>query len=65
MILSMTTNGLLKDIEKFLTDTGMLPTAFGKDALNDPNFVFDLRQGRDYRNSTAERIKNFIENYNH
>ncbi len=55
------TNDLLADIEQFLTKKGVHPTCFGRAALNDPNFVFDLRRGRDYRRSTAERVKKYID----
>ena len=34
---------LKERIESFLATSGMSPTVFGRKALNDPNFVFDLR----------------------
>jgi homoserine dehydrogenase len=48
---------LLGEIESFLTETRMTPTAFGRDALSDPGFVFGLRFGRDCRRSTTERAR--------
>lgn len=57
-------DALLQDIESFIESHDMPPTTFGNKALNDPNFVFDLRNGtRDYRRSTAEKVRNFIKNY--
>lgn len=37
---------LLTRIEGYLKRTGTAPTRFGRDVLNDPRFVFDLRYGR-------------------
>lgn len=53
----------LVEIEDFLTETGMTPTAFGRDALGDPGFVFDLRSGRDCRRSTTERARQQMQHY--
>lgn len=36
-----------RKIEQFLRETGMPPTVFGRWALRDPRFVFDLRMGRE------------------
>jgi hypothetical protein len=51
---------LLAEIEKFLKKRKISPTLFGKMALNDPRFVFQLRDGRDYRRSTEDRVRSFI-----
>lgn len=49
-------------IEEFLSSSGMSPTVFGRKALKDPNFVFDLRSGkRSPSLRTAEKIYAFIE----
>jgi homoserine dehydrogenase len=48
------------EIERFLVDNDMPPTVFGQKALADPNFVFDLRAGRDVRFSTVEKIRAFM-----
>jgi hypothetical protein len=34
---------------------------FGRDAMGDPRFVFDLRRGREPRPRTVERIRSFLE----
>jgi predicted transcriptional regulator len=59
----MNADALLREIEKFLSDTGMTPTAFGRDAMHDPGFVFGVREGRDIRLSTAERVRQEIMRY--
>lgn len=51
---------LLREVNTFLKKTGMAATKLGKVSLNDPNFVLDLRKGRDYRASTALKIRNFM-----
>lgn len=53
-------NSLIEDVENYLTQTGMNATRFGKVVMNDPNFVFELRKGRDFRFSTAERVREYI-----
>ncbi len=35
---------LLTDIEAFLAERNMSPTAFGREIMGDPRFVFDLRK---------------------
>jgi hypothetical protein len=51
---------LLNDVEKFLKATRMPPTRFGRNAVGDPSFVFDLRDGRDPREATAARVRRYI-----
>jgi len=47
---------LLSMIERHLRNSGVAATRFGRDAVNDPRFVLDLRNGREPRASTAERV---------
>jgi hypothetical protein len=54
---------LLRHIEKFLRETGMPRTKFGRLAAGDPRFVGDLRNGREPRAQTEARIARFIHNY--
>lgn len=44
------------EIERYLSETGMTPTKFGKDFAGDPLFVFQLREGREPRTDTRQRI---------
>ncbi len=50
----------LSEIDAFLIRRGMSPSAFGKAALNDPNFVADLRVGRKPNLGLVERVYTFI-----
>lgn len=52
-----TPDPLLAEIDTFLAEVRMTPTAFGREALNDPGFVFDLRAGRDCRRTTVDRAR--------
>ena len=52
---------LLREVEKFLNRSQTAPTRFGRDAVGDPRFVFDLRRGREPRAATAERVRAFLE----
>jgi len=54
---------LLRQIEKFLRETGMPWTKFGRLAARDPRFVEDLRNGRIPRPATEARIVHFIASY--
>ena len=54
---------LLAEIEAFLAEASMSATAFGRDALGDPGFVFGLRAGRDCRRSTLIRAREQIARY--
>jgi hypothetical protein len=51
---------LLREVEKFLRSTDVAPTRFGRDVMGDPRFVFDLRNGREPRERTVERVRNFL-----
>ena len=54
---------LIRKIEKFLTETGMAWTKFGRLATRDPRFVEDLRNGRMPREETSQRVENFMSTY--
>lgn len=55
---------LLEQIEAFLAARNMKPSRFGLEALNDPRFVFDLREGkRDIKMSTGRRVARFMLEY--
>lgn len=51
---------LLDAVEKFLDATEMAPTTFGREAVNDVNLVAQLREGREVRSRTQEKIFCFI-----
>ena len=54
---------LLRQIERFLRQTDMPSTKFGRLAAHDPRFVFDLRNGRIPRETTAARVETFMNDY--
>lgn len=54
---------LISRIERFLRQTGMPWTKFGRLAAHDPRFVEDLRNGRVPRENTERRIEHFMNNY--
>ena len=52
---------LLREVERFLRQNGTPPTHFGREAMGDPRFVFDLRDGRDPRPRTVERVLAYLQ----
>ena len=52
---------LLERIEAYIKTRRIPPTRFGRDAVGDPKFVFQLRDGRDPRVSTVHRVIEFID----
>jgi hypothetical protein len=52
---------LLREVEKFLRQRGIAPTRFGREALGDPRFVFDLRNGREPRLRTVARVIAYLQ----
>lgn len=51
---------LLPIIEKYLRSRNVAPTRFGRDAVRDPRFVLDLRNGREPRGRTVVRVLAFM-----
>lgn len=51
---------LLAEIEAFLDRHDMHPTCFGLGAINDGRVVFNMREGRDLRWKTQERIRAYM-----
>lgn len=51
---------LLAKIDRFLRQTGMPPTKFGRLAVRDPRLVGDLRRGREPGPSMVRRVDHFI-----
>lgn len=54
---------LVSRIERFLRQTGMPWTRFGRLAVGDPRFVEDLRNGRLPRPRTEKRVEHFMNIY--
>ena len=55
---------LIRNIERFLRETGMPWTKFGRLATRDPRFVEDLRNGRTPRAAMQSRVEHFMNTYN-
>lgn len=53
----------LNDITDFLLRTGLNPTQFGRAAAHDPNFVHELRRGRDVGFNLYEQVNTFMQNW--
>ena len=47
-------------IERFLRETGLPPTKFGRLVARDPRLVRDIRLGREIRPAMESRLRNFI-----
>ena len=51
---------LLREVEKFLRASKVPATRFGREAMRDPRFVFDLRRGREPRAATVIRVRAYL-----
>lgn len=52
---------LLHRIESYMRLRRMPPSRFGREAVGDPCFVFDLRDGREPRSRTVTRVSAFLD----
>ena len=52
---------LLRDVEKYLKNSNTPAASFGREAMGDPRFVFDLRNGREPRPRTVQKVRAFLE----
>lgn len=53
----------IRRVERFLVRHGLAASRFGKEAANDPNFVFDLRSGRRPNTDLIESVDNWMRAY--
>lgn len=51
---------VLQKINRYLKETGMAPTRFGRLAVRDPRLVGDLRNGREPGPRLRARIEAFL-----
>lgn len=58
----MTRPELVKEMDAFLSTTGMSATRLGYMCFGDPGFVSALRNGRDPRLSTVAKLRCFMRN---
>ncbi len=52
---------LLTRIQRYLRQSGLSATAFGRCAVGDPKFVHDLRNGREPRTGTERRVHAWLD----
>lgn len=57
------TSPLLPRINRFLKESGLPPTLFGRMAVRDPRLVDDLRNGREPGRRVCDRIEYFIQHW--
>ena len=51
---------ILRDIERFLSETGMPRTKFGRLAVRDPRLVDDMRNGRQPGPQMIKKLEHFM-----
>jgi 2,4-dienoyl-CoA reductase-like NADH-dependent reductase (Old Yellow Enzyme family) len=51
---------LLQRIERHLRARRMSPTRFGRESVGDPNLIAQLKDGRELRAATAQRITDYL-----
>jgi len=52
---------LLRAIELYLERTGITPSRLGREAMGDPRIIHDLRRGRQLRETTAARLRAYLD----
>lgn len=52
---------LLRRVETYLKRSGTPATRFGREAVRDPRFVFDLRKGREPGRRVSRRVCAYLE----
>jgi len=59
-VMNNITEQMIQEVNSYLARTGMAPSTFGREAVGDWRFVKRLRAGDDFRVSTIERVRDFI-----
>jgi hypothetical protein len=54
---------LLQRIERHLRQRRMSPTRFGREAVGDPNLITQLKDGRELRSATVQRILDYLNDH--
>ena len=52
---------LLLRIERYVRARRIPPSRFGRDAMGDPQFLFDLRDGRALRQRTVRKLSAYLD----
>jgi sulfate adenylyltransferase subunit 2 len=58
--MSKTQDQFLSEIDAFLGESRYEPTVLGKQAMGDPNFVFDVRKGRAPSARTMDKVRDWM-----
>lgn len=61
MTLHASIQALVDEIDAFRSREGMSPSAFGRAAINDPNFYGDLKAGRMPSLRLIDRVREFMQ----
>jgi hypothetical protein len=56
----MSPKELLNLVEAAIKAKGMTPSGFGRAVNGDPSLVFNMREGRELRHDTAQRVLKYI-----
>ena len=59
----MTKDEFRKKVEDFINNNQISETSFGVLALKQPLFVFQLKEGRECREATQEKVLAFMESF--
>ena len=51
---------LLQRIQQHLRHRRMSPTRFGREAVGDPNLISQLKDGRELRSTTLQRVIDYL-----
>lgn len=54
------TDPFLAELKAFLKRTGVSDSRLGRDAVGDPNFMRQVRSGRQIRPRTVERLRKYM-----
>lgn len=54
---------LLLRIERHLRHRRMSPTRFGREAVGDPNLLTQMRDGRELRATTVQKIVDYLDHH--
>ena len=51
---------ILVEIDRYMRRTGCSATRIGRESVNDPRLVFDVRLGRQLRPATRSRVRSYL-----
>jgi hypothetical protein len=49
--------------ERFVARHDLAPSRFGRDAVNDPRFITDMRRGKVPRPATMDKVEEYMRHY--